>query len=355
LARVPPAASPLADLPAMWAEMEQAPEIVQPSDFWTSLNERNLRQLDEAGFAHFKRTVNQNYFSWIPHALRDDQLRALLIAWLRHPEPRAFTARLGDVSTLEAGEARSNPFRLRRARQIHATFLGLLWEYVHRRDTRGLLDRLEEPLLGDPVSATYRGRRISQDMCNSVHELYSATAAGAPGANGVIELGGGYGRVAWAFLEEFPASRYIMVDIPPALGIAQQYLTTLFPDRRAFRFRHFDSGAEVAEELAEAQIAFLTPNQLELLDPLGVELFINISSLHEMRREQIAYYLGQVDRHTAGHFYTKQWLTWHNPDDDIVVGREDYPIPPAWDVVYSHQHPIQTAFFHALYKVQKGS
>ncbi len=342
----------------MWAEMEQAPAIVQPSDFWKSLNERNVRQLDEAGFARFKRTVNQNYFSWVPHTLRDDQLRALVIAWLRHPAPMAFSARLGDVSTLETGEERANPFRLARARRIHAVFLGLLWEYVRRRDRRGILDRLEEPLLGEPVSAAYRGRRISQDLCNSVHELYSATAAlpgGAPGAGGVLELGGGYGRVAWAFLEEFPQSRYILSDIPPALGIAQQYLSALFPDRRIFRFRHFDRHAEVAEELAGAQIAFLTPNQLELLEPLGVDLFVNVSSLHEMRPEQIAYYLGQVDRHCAGSFYTKQWLTWHNPVDDVTIRREDYPIPPHWEVVYSRRHPIQRAFFHALYRVAQRS
>jgi hypothetical protein len=157
--------------------------------------------------------------------------------------------------------------------------------------------------------------------------------------------------VGWVFLEAFPQTRYIVCDIPPALGIAQQYLTTLFPDRPAFRFRHFDDGAEVAEELAHAKLAFLTPNQLELLDPLGVSLFVNISSLHEMRPEQIAYYLGQVDRHTRGWFYTKQWLDWHNEEDDVRVGRHDYPIPAHWQTVYSHAHPIQRAFFHALYRV----
>jgi putative sugar O-methyltransferase len=344
----------LADLPAMWAEMDQAPAIVQPSEYWRTLNALNVRQLGDEGFARFKRTVNQNYFSWVPHTLHDDQLRALLIAWLRHPEPRAFTARLGDVSTLEAGEQRINPFRSARARRIHAVFLGLLWEYVRRRDRRGILDRLEEPELGEPVTATYRGRRISQDLCNSVHELYAATAAlpdGAPGAGGVLELGGGYGRVAWLFLEEFPRTRYILCDIPPALGIAQQYLSTLFPERRVFRFRHFEHHDEVGDELAAAQIAFITPNQLELLEPLGVDLFVNISSLHEMRPEQIAHYVEQVDRHTAGCFYMKQWQRWRNPQDDVEIRREDYPIPPHWEQVYEREHPIQRAFFHALYRV----
>ena len=39
----------LSDLAAMFAEMEQAQEIVQPSDFWTALNARNLSQLDDEG------------------------------------------------------------------------------------------------------------------------------------------------------------------------------------------------------------------------------------------------------------------------------------------------------------------
>jgi putative sugar O-methyltransferase len=348
----PDSGSALTDISTMWAEMQQAPAIVQPSDFWQLLNERNTQQIDDEGFARFKRTVNQNYFGWIPHTLRDDQLRALVKAWLRHPEPHVATARLGDVSTLEAGADRVNPFSGARARRIHGLFLALLWEYVRRRDSRGILTRLQEPALGDPVVATYRGRRISQDLGNSVYELYSATAAfpgNEPGPGGVLELGGGYGRVAWVFLEEFPQRRYILCDIPPALAIAQEYLTTLFPDRRTFRFRHFDSHAEVADELAAAQIAFITPNQLELLEPLGVSLFVNISSLHEMRPEQIAHYLGEADRHTNGFFYTKQWNSWHNPDDDVRMNRASYPYPPSWRQVYEHTHPIQRAFFHGLY------
>ncbi|HUR86500.1 MAG TPA: putative sugar O-methyltransferase [Solirubrobacteraceae bacterium] len=353
-----PESSPaLTGVDAMWAEMEQAGEIVQPSDFWRALNDRNTRQLDDEGFARFKRTVNQNYFGWIPHTPLDDQLLAVATSWLRRPSAAVLSARLGDVSTLEAGPERVNPFTSARARRIHGLFLALLWEHVRRVDRRDILLRLEEPELGDPVVATHRGRRISQDLCNSVHELYCATAAlpeNRPGPGGVLELGGGYGRVAWVFLEEFPQTRYILCDIPPALAIAQEYLTTLFPGRRTFRFRHFEHEAEIAGELAEAQIAFLTPNQLSMLDPLGVSLFVNISSLHEMRPEQIAHYLGLAGRHTDGFFYSKQWNRWHNPDDDVVVDRASYPIPPSWRTVYERTHPIQRAFFHGLYSTRGG-
>lgn len=346
----------LPDLQEMWVEMEQAPAIVQPSDFWRSLNDHNLRQLDDEGFAHFKRTVNQHYFSWVPHPLRDEQFHAMLVSWLRRPVAGVLSARLGDVATLEAGGDRAHPLRSARARRMHGLFVALLWEYVRRHDRRGLLERLQEPELGDPVIVHHRGRRISQDLCNSVLELYSATAAlpgGEPGPRGVLELGGGYGRVAWVFLEEFPHARYILCDIPPALAIAQRYLTELFPRRRTFCFRHFDSHDEVADELEQAQIAFLTPNQLQLLAPLDVDLFVNISSLHEMRPEQIAHFLEQADRHTAGCAYIKQWQRWHNPTDDVVIARDDYPIPERWQLVYSRVHPVQRAFFDALYRVAR--
>ncbi len=349
-----PSATGLPALRAMLAEMEQAPAIVRPSAMWESLNELHLAQLEDRGFERFKRTVNQNYFNWVP-GRGDQHVRALVGAWARNPTPRVLTARLTGAGRAEGGPDRRDVLPGRRARLTYAVFIALLWEAVRRRDRLGLLDRLQEPELGDPLTVRYRGRRVTQDLCNSVHEL-SAVVGELPGvappSRGVLELGGGYGRLAWAYLSAFPKVRYVLCDIPPALAIAERYLTTLFPERPAFRFRHFDDPAEVVEELASAQIAFLTPNQLDLLPPLGVGLFVNVSSLHEMRPEQIAHYLGAVDRHTRGFFYTKQWKRSRNPHDGVVIGRGDYPIPESWETVYSRDHEIQTEFFEALYRVR---
>jgi ABC-2 type transport system ATP-binding protein len=172
-----------------------------------------------------------------------------------------------------------------------------------------------------------------------------------PPPGGVIELGAGYGRLAWVFLLAFPDARYVLVDIPPALAVSERYLSELFPDRRIFRFRHFDEGPEVEEELAAAQIAFLTPNQLDLITPLDAGLFVTISSLHEMRPEQVEYYLRQVARHCKGYFYFKQWQRSVNQVDKVVIRREDYPIPLDWEPIFDRPHPVQTAFFEAMYRL----
>jgi hypothetical protein len=76
-----------------------------------------------------------------------------------------------------------------------------------------------------------------------------------------------------------------------------------------------------------------------------------VSSLHEMRPDQIEHYLGRVAVHCGGYFYSKQWLRSVNPRDRIVIRRKDYPIPSNWTTVFDRRHPVQTGFFEALYRL----
>jgi putative sugar O-methyltransferase len=348
----------LSALTEMTRELEESPPVFHASDLWRTLSERNLEQLEDDGFDEFKRTVNGHYFQFIPSATkRSEQWVAVRNDFLRHPRPGVMRARMVDgfeIPDLWGQAAR----RMRRRR--HAFYVSALWEKIRRRDRQGLLDRLEEPEIGHPVAVQHRGRTISEDLCNSAGEMISMlegmeVESLRPGEH-VVELGAGYGRLAWAFLAAFPGIRYTVVDIPPALAISQRYLTEAFPERRAFRFRRFGSGEEVREELERSEIAFLTPNQLDLLPPLNADLFATISSLHEMRPDQIAHYLRAADRHTAGgHFYFKQWESYWNPTDDVTVGRDDYPVPESWEPVYSRRHPIQTLFFEAMYRVPRAT
>ena len=342
-------------LSAMLEEIRQAPPIVQPSRFWEHFTELNLRQLGEEGFSEFKRTVNRNYFQFQLTALRSPQYRAVIRAWLAHPRPSALRARLAD--RIEFKSEAVGRFGRGVGNKAYAIYVALLWEYVRRRDHRHLLQHLDEPLLGHPVYINYRGRRVSEDLCNSVLEFTAITEAMPEGElqHPVIELRAGYGRRAWVFLSALPDVRYVVVDIPPALAIAERYLSTLFSDRRIFGFRRFENYTNVADEFKEAQIVFLTPNQLDLLPPQEVDLFVNVSSLHEMRPDQIEHYFAVIDMHCARRFYTKQWKRSVNELDDLVVSHDDYPVPAKWRVVFDRSHPVQVEFFEALYQLDEAS
>jgi putative sugar O-methyltransferase len=115
-------------------------------------------------------------------------------------------------------------------------------DVLARQDPQRLLERIEEPELGNPFLVRYRGLRVSQDLCNSIHELYSilgpdlSTPMRAPA---FAELGAGYGRLGYVLMHAVPGASYTVIDIPPALYLSQRYLTTLFPDVPVFRFRPF--------------------------------------------------------------------------------------------------------------------
>ena len=344
------AAVELPDLEEMLRDLDEAPAIFQPSDFWVHHNERNLQQIADEGFAAFKRTVNTNYFQWEPGSPRGDGprervARRLLRLWLAHPDLRVLRARLAQPER----SLHSN-----RAARWHAICVAMLWELARRHDRRGLLDNHDEPALGEPPTVLHRGRLISEDLAHSALELATIDEAGGlPGAGSlIVELGGGYGRLAWLLLTAVPGVRYIVCDIPPALAIAQRYLTALFPDRSTFRFRRFDDPADIAAELANASLAFLLPHQLALLPSVEADLFINISSLHEMRREQIAEWFTLIDRHTPGRFYTKQWLRSVNVFDELVVEREEYPVPEHWLTLLDREVLAPPGFFESVYRVR---
>jgi putative sugar O-methyltransferase len=227
----------------------------------------------------------------------------------------------------------------------------MLWQYVLDHDPEHLAAQLYEPQVGNPPHVPFQGKLISQDLANSLLEFKAImdTIGDPESITRIMELGAGYGRNAYVFLKLMPNVKYIVVDIPPALYISERYLSDQFADRKIFRFRPFDHYAQIAEDFERADIAFLLPHQLELLPDKFVNLFINISSLHEMRYDQISYYFHLIDRLTQNYFYTKQWKISHIPFDNIIVRESDYPIPEKWIQIYSRQCAVQTEFFEALF------
>ncbi len=323
----------------MFEGLAGAPREVLPSKYWEDLNRKNLAQLEGDGYSGFKRTLARNYFTWLVSPF-DAQIKFL-------------RGRLG-VGTVWGSALRSlfggsHP-PLSWAQSLSYSFLTrLLWEHA-LREAPGLLETLEEPAEGNPPRLFRKGRLISQDLANSALEYRSILAPELDRGQvkTILELGPGYGRTAFVFLTLMPSVRYLLADIPPALGVSERYLTTLFPGRRTFRFRPFRAYDEVRDEFEKAEIAFLLPHQLELLPEKSADLFINISSLHEMRMDQIRYYFRLIPRVVRKYCYLKQWKESKIPLEDLVIREGDYPVPAEWRRIFWRVCPVQDYFFEAL-------
>ncbi|MGZ2411717.1 putative sugar O-methyltransferase [Sphingomonas sp. F9_3S_D5_B_2] len=323
-------------LSQMDAAMRTAPEVVRPSKFWQELNRKHGERLSSSGIGNFKRTLAKDYFTWMRVLPWDSQIRFLI-------------SQLGPLATFEAIIGTFSPLKHRHIPLVEGLALNfltrLIWAYAEKMAPEQI-SSLSEPDVGTPPNIRKGGRLISQDLANSVLEFQSFASV-ATGT--VCELGGGYGRNAFVTASLAPISKYIMADISPALGVSQEYLGAVFPNKRHFRFRDFASFEEIRDEFEAADMVFLLPHQLALLPDSSVNLFVNISSLHEMRLDQIRHYLSEIRRlvQPGGHFYLKAWKVSKNPVENIEIREEDYPLD-GWTETYRRTPAVQTRFFETL-------
>ena len=314
-----------------------------PSSCWQVLGFKNLNELLRDGYANFKRTVGRSYFNFLVQT-GDPQMAYLETVLGKEERERCARA---------AAALPDDPNFALHDQRAYRYFVLMLWSYARKADVKGYLDTLEEPQEGNPLTVPAGKRLASQDLANSVLEYYSM-AEGVDFANckRALEIGGGYGRDAFVVMKLHPHIQYTLVDIPPALWIAQRYLSSVFPERSVFHVRDFQSYAEVAGEMGRAQIVFLLPHQLELIPERRYDLSLNISSFGEMQQEQIAAYFRTLERVIAGRFYMKQWKVSPNAFDNLSLTEENYPVGRNWKKIYSRQCAVQTAFFEALYRTE---
>jgi putative sugar O-methyltransferase len=346
----------LASMAAMDQQLKTNPLYV-PSEFWSSHGKFHIALLTTYGIENFKRTVSHNYQNWLMTSWDDPQVQRLLQTWADQPRVEPF------VNAIETPDhvgyhprqdfvRPEYPLASRNEREVYRLAVGLLWERVLHTDTYGILATLEELEVGNPVRIWRHGRPISSDLAHSVRErnlLFQNL--GLHGREGLVvgELGAGHGRLAEIF-GRTTNYRYFVFDIAPALYVSQWYVKRIFPTERIFEFRHFDDWREVRDEVASCRFAFFTANQIELLPDRLFDLFINMNSLMEMRREQIKNFLKHIDRLCTRAFLSRQWLRWRNDFDGITVGKDDYVLAERWSKSLDCTDDIHPDFFNQIWE-----
>lgn len=109
----------------------------------------------------------------------------------------------------------------------------------------------------------------------------------------VIEVGGGYGRLAEAMFNVYDGGQlqYVMIDaVPASLIFAYEYLTRARPDLRIGSFYRGD-----AYDLERFDIYICPIWHFETAGAGQFDLAINVQSMQEMDQHHVDYYLGWFD------------------------------------------------------------
>ncbi len=322
-------------------ELAEGDEVFRPSAFWTGLGREHTAVLAPNRLLSFKRSINNCYMQWLPGSFEDPRMKLPLAAFVARPsllpiDVAVETPAQPELAAEVVGYGGLMPFANPNYLRFYAFYTGLVWYLMTLHATDDLHERIEEPSLGSPIVIRRNGKAISQDLAQSLLEYYRirelVRTQPMSQRPTILELGAGYGRLAYVFLHAMPC-RYVIVDIPPTIVVAKWYLSAVFPEKRVFHRHSFVSFDAVREEMLAADIVLLSPNQFALLPDGFAELSISISSLHEMRLDQITRYKAMLQAKTSRAIYIKQWRRWANPADGLTVDASTYLLSPPWRMV----------------------
>lgn len=322
----------------------RAPMMV-PSALWTVLSQSHQALLREHGIESFKRGLSQSYSTFMVRRIRHAHFRAALRNFMQHPSTAPFRTKFGAKSAVRNAHGRDR-LSTDLSWRIYGMYVSLLWSYV-RSGRDDLAERLSEPLLGDPIPIRFDGHPISQDLATSIHE-YRTLRPHLPSRGVLAEIGAGYGRLGHV-AHAADNVRYWVFDISPALTVSEWYLSSLFPDRKIFRWRPFERWDEVADEVEESDFAFFSADQLALVPRGAVDVFAAISCLHEMTSEQADFQMAHMAEKGGTALYTKNWTEWHNAHDGVTFRSSDLTAPPGWRTVLDRTDAIWPKFTEKLF------
>jgi putative sugar O-methyltransferase len=209
-----------------------------------------------------------------------------------------------------------NDFEDEREHAQHAYFV------MSQSVPNSYFQELHESPLGCPVCFDFQGRMFSAGAITNALTSYrilewcQSTGLDTHPLR-ILEIGAGYGQVAYQLFQKLKITSYTICDLPENLFLSAFYLQANLPNRKAvFVKEHGLPGNEPAE------LVFLVPPLLHMLSG-PFDLVINSYSFQEMNRVSVEEYFAYAESRLTsdGLFYS---LNAHRKSG--IVWPSDYPV-----------------------------
>ena len=191
--------------------------------------------------------------------------------------------------------------------------------------------RVSQPRRFGEVGWIYAGKLVNHDASVHVERIALLHGAGLlePLRAGgriplILEIGGGFGGLAFHLKGLLPRARYVIVDLPESLAFSAVYLSTLFPDQRNVVVT---SPGMIGRDLAEPGFTFVPNHFCHRVAESGLraDLAMNMLSLSEMTEKQVTAYCRLLVQCLApgGAFFEQNQdnRPLGRPDIDAVIAR----------------------------------
>jgi hypothetical protein len=143
----------------------------------------------------------------------------------------------------------------------------------------------------------------------------------------ILEIGGGYGGLAYYCLVENPRMRIVLSDLPENAALQAFYLKSMFPNKKIKLYGEVEIDGDFD--------ILITPNfALEEISENSVELTFNSYSLAEMSRETVNRYINIICNVTNHYFYHLNHVFWEMSSDTFPIDFDKFDLlfrnPTLW-------------------------
>ena len=172
----------------------------------------------------------------------------------------------------------------------------------------------------------------------------------------IIEIGTGNGRTCDCIISNSNlVSKYVLVDIPPALPSAFQRLKKSIKNKRIFFGIDIDNQADFDKIIKNNDIILIFPNQIKFLEKKYFDLFIAIDCFHEMKKNTLKEYM-KVAEYLSKMLYFKVHEKAHVPfsfDIFNINKNESYFINSKWKLIIKKKSLFPSNDWECAYKLDK--
>ena len=287
----------------MMSDMAAADPLFKPTSFWQHHESSTVDWLTRRDLNYFRdgqrglgAAFGALHFAtppWRPEVMKRMEAQA-------GSAPVRAMSRVMALLGLSQGSI-ANPatgaLALRRLRKCSETLQALSHYTAALLDVDGTLQRIDDSGLGSPSDAfTVDGRLYTYGLLKRFSQYaYVKKFMNFDALQSVLEIGSGYGGQAELLLKAHPHLKMCIVDIPPQLYVAQQYLSACFPGE-VVGYADADRPGRLDDLFARGRIVCLPTWRLPDVPDRTFDLFWNSASFQEMEPAVVRNYASHVQR-----------------------------------------------------------
>jgi putative sugar O-methyltransferase len=168
-----------------------------------------------------------------------------------------------------------------------------------RTGDRFLLRDLDAPLIGNPFGVMIEGTLVRAGAEYHHHCAHRISGLLGSKTSTVVEIGGGFGGMAYYLLRDRPGTTYIDFDVPESIALTSYYLLRAFPQ---LNFLLYGEQELTKETLSQADVVLMPAYELAAMPAASADVIFSSHAISDLSHAAMAEYLSEIARITRDYF-----------------------------------------------------